>query len=185
MACALIDLDSTTGCNANEGGLTHSYVCKLSDISAVTITGDIISAITMASTGLWKKLQYDLDETSYFNETGARNNETGPVRLTQESFMKFGGLVKDYKEFSDDASECCKLVFIHVGVNGARRVQGLELDTSATGNFTGSKIRDTKITPNHLSGTGAEEARFEVFARGITRKAAPYTDLTDTEIEAL
>lgn len=185
MACALDDLDSTTGCNQNEGGLTHSYVAKLSDISAITVTSGIISAMTMASTGLWKKLQYDLDETSYFNETGARNNDTGPVRMTQESFMKFGGLVNAYKEFSDDASECCKLVFIHVHVNGARRVQGLEIDTSATGNKTGSKIRDTKITPNHFSGTGAEEARFEVFARGITRKAAPYTDLTDTEIEAL
>ena len=185
MACALTDLDSTTGCDQNEGGLTHSYVCKKSDISAITLTSGIISNFTMSSTGLWKKLQYDLDESSYFNETGARNNDTGPVRLTQESFLKFGGLVNDYKEFSDDATECCNLVFIHVHVNGARRVQGIEIDTAATGNFTGTKIRDTKITPNHMSGTGAEESRFEVFARGISRKAAPYTDLNDTEIEAL
>ena len=185
MACALVDLDSTTGCDQNEGGLTHSYVCKLSEISAVTAASGLITEITMVAPGSWKKLQYDLDETSFFNETGARNNDTGPVRLTQESFMKFGGNVVDYKLFSDDASECCKLVYIHVHVNGARRVQGLELDAAASGGFTGSKIRDTKITPSHLSGTGAEEARFEVFARGITRKAAPYTDLTDAEIEAL
>mgnify|MGYP003433616961 FL=1 len=185
MACAVTDLDSTSGCDQNEGGLTHSYVAKLADISAITLTSGVITAMTMASTGLWKRLDYDKDETSYFNETGARVNETGPQRLTQESFMKFGGLTSTYKTWSDDATDCCKLVFIHVHVNGARRVQGIEVDTSATGNLTGSKIRDTKVTTNHQSGTGAEESRFEAFARGITRKAAPYTDLTDTEIEAL
>ena len=185
MACALVALDSTTGCDTNEGGLTHSYVCKLENITAITLTTGVISAITMASTGLWKKLKYDLDETSYFNETGSRNNDTGPVRLAQEAFMKFAGNDQAYKTFSDDASECCKLVFIHVHVNGSRRVQGIEIDSSATGGFTGSKIRDTKITPNHMSGTGAEESRFELFVRGTTRKAAPYTSLTDSAIEAL
>ena len=185
MACALTALNSNTGCEQNEGGLVHSFVCKLADITAITLTSGVISNFTMASTGLWKKLEYDRDETSYFNETGDRVNETGPVRLTAEAFMKFGGLSSAYKTFSDDASECCDLVFVHVLVSGVRRVQGIEIDASATGGFTGTKIRRTKITPSHLSGTGAEESRMEIFARGISKKAAPYTSLTDAALEAL
>lgn len=185
MACGFTALNSTTACEANEGGITHSYVCKLADITAITLTTGVISAITMASTGLWKKLEYDKDETSYFNETGERVNETGPQRITQESFMKFGGLSNTYKTWSDDATDCCKNVFIHVHANGVRRVQGIEIDASASGGFTGSKIRDTKVTTNNMSGTGAEESRLEAFARGITRKAAPYTSLSDSAIEAL
>ena len=92
MACELTTLNSNTGCEQNEGGLVHSFVCKLADITAITLTSGVISNFTMASTGLWKKLEYDRDETSYFNETGERVNETGPVRLTAEAFMKFGAV---------------------------------------------------------------------------------------------
>lgn len=185
MACALAALNSTTGCPDNEGGLQHSYACKLADISAVTVTSGVITALTMASSGLFKKLVYDKNETSRFDQVGERTNEVGALRYNAEAFLSFGGMTESYKAWADDAADCCQLVFIHVLTNGKRVIQGIEIDASATGGFTGTKVRDTKIVPSQYSGTAADEARLEVLIRGRSKKQAPFTDLTDTEIEAL
>jgi len=185
MACALVALDSTSGCPDNEGGLQHSYVCKLSDITAITVTSGVISAITMSTTGLIKKLVYDKNETSYFNQVGERTNDTGALKYSAEALMSFGGMSSTYKSFADDMGDCCKLVFFHVLQNGSIVVQGIEIDTGATGNFTGTKVRDTKITPTQNSGTSAEEAALQIIVRGRSKKMAPFTSLTQAAIEAL
>ncbi len=185
MACALAALNSTTGCPDNEGGLQYSYVCKLSDITGITVTGNFISAITMSTTGLWKKLVYDKNETSRFDQVGERTNEVGALKYNQEAFLQFGGMSESYKAWADNAADCCQLVFIHVLTNGKLAVQGLEIDSGASGGFVGTKVRDTKIVPSAYSGTAAEEARLEVLVRGRSKQMAPFTDLTPTEIEAL
>lgn len=185
MACALVALDSTSGCPDNEGGLQHSYACKLSDITAITVTSGVISAITMSTTGLIKKLVYDKNETSYFNQVGERTNDTGALKYSAEALMSFGGMSSTYKSFADDMGDCCKLVFFHVLQNGSIVVQGIEIDTGATGNLTGTKVRDTKITPTQNSGTSAEEAALQIIVRGRSKKMAPFTSLTQAAIEAL
>jgi hypothetical protein len=185
MACALTALNSTTGCPDNEGGVQYSYVAKLEDITGITVTSEIISAITMSTTGLWKKLQYDKDSTAYFNQVGERINDTGPLRYNAEALLKFGGFSSSYKTFADGMGDCCKLVFIHVMTNGALVIQGLEIDAGATGGFTGTKSADTKATPTMSGDTANAEARLEVLVRGRSKKLAPFTDLTPTEIEAL
>jgi hypothetical protein len=185
MACALVALNSTTACPDNTGGLDYSYVCKLEDIEAITVTSGIVSALTMATTGLFKKLQYDKNDTSRFDQVGERTNETGAMRYNSEAFLQFGGMSSTYKTWADGAADCCALVFIHFLTSGVSVIQGIEIDSAATGGFTGTKIRDTKIVPSQMSGTAAEEARLEVLVRGRSKKLAPFTDLTATEIEAL
>lgn len=185
MACALVPLNSTTGCPDNEGGLQYSYVCKLSDITSITVASGIITAFSMSTTGLWKKLQYDKDETSYFNQTGERTNEIGALKYNAEAFLKFGGYSSAYKAWADDAADCCLLVFYHVMTNGTYVIQGLEIDAGATGGFTGTKVRDTKITPSSMGGTAAEDSRLEVLVRGRSKKQAPFTSVTPAAIEAL
>ena len=185
MACALVALNSTTGCPNNEGGLTHSWVCKLSDITAITVVSDVITNMTMSTTGLWKRLDYDKNETSKFDQTGERTNDIGGLKYTAEAFLSFGGISSTYKSWADNAADCCQLVFIHVTTSGQRLVQGIEIDAAATGGVTGTKVRDTKITPSQFSGTAAEEARLEVLVRGRTRLLAPFTSLTDIAIAAL
>ena len=69
--------------------------------------------------------------------------------------------------------------------NGQIAVQGLEVDAAATGGFTGTKIRDTKVTPTQSSNTSAEEAFLQYLVRGSAKKLAPFTTLTDSAIEAL
>ena len=82
-------------------------------------------------------------------------------------------------------STLCQLVFLHVLTNGQIAVQGLEIDANATGGFTGTKIRDTKVTPTQSSNTSAEEAFLQFLVRGTSKHVAPFTDLTPAEIEAL
>lgn len=185
MACTLTALNSVTGCPDNTGGLQYSYVANLSDIASITATGNLITAMTMDSTGLWKKLQYDKNDTSYFNQPGARFNDIGALTYPQEALLQFGGFNAAADLIADGAAECCQLVFIHVLTNGQLVVQGLEIDAAAVGGFTGTKIRDTKITPSQLSNTTADEASLQYLIRGTSKHVAPFTDLTPTEIEAL
>ena len=185
MACTLTALNSTTGCPDNTGGLQYSYVCNLADISSITNTANLITAFTMASTGLWKKLQYDKNDTSYFNQPGQRLNDIGALSYPQEALLQFGGFNAAAAVIADGASDCCQLVFIHVLTNGQFVVQGLEVDAAATGGFTGTKLRDTKVTPTQSTNTAAEEAYLQYLVRGTAKHMAPFTDLTAAEIEAL
>lgn len=185
MACALTALNSTTGCPDNTGGLQYSYYTLLENIASVTATGNLITAITMSGATDWEKLEYDKNDTSYFNQPGARLNDIGALTYPQEALLQFGGFTAAYGLAADATGDCCRLVFIHVLTNGQRVVQGIELDAAATGGFTGSKIRDTKVTPTQNSNTAAEEAFLQYLVRGTTKHLAPFTDLTDAEIEAL
>ncbi len=185
MACALTALNSTTGCPDNTGGIQYSYYTLIENIASVTATDNLITAITMSGATDWEKLEYDKNETSYFNQPGERVNDIGALRYPQEALLQFGGFNAAYALAADSTSDCCKLVFIHVLTNGQRVVQGIELDAAATGGFTGTKIRDTKVTPTMNSNTAAEEAFLQYLVRGTSKKLAPFTDLTDAEIEAL
>jgi len=185
MPCGFTALNSTVGCPDNEGGAQYAWAAKLEDITAVTDTAGQISNFTMASVGLWKRLDFDKDSTSFFNQTGERINETGPLRYNAEGLMKFGGHSQAYKAWADDAGDCCKIVIIWVLTNGNRVIQGIEIDAAATGGFTGTKSRDTKGTPSMLSGTSDEEARLEMSIGGRNKQLAPFTTLTDTALAAL
>ena len=185
MACALSALNSTTGCPDNTGGIAYSYYTLLANIATVTATNNVISAMTMNGATDWEKLEYDKNDTSYFNQPGQRFNDIGALTYPQEALLQFGGFNNTYGLAADSTGDCCQLVFIHVLTNGSRVVQGLELDATATGGFTGTKIRDTKVTPTQNSNTAAEEAFLQYLIRGTAKKLAPFTTLTDTAIEAL
>lgn len=185
MACTLTALNSTTGCPDNTGGLQYSYYTLLSNIATVTVTGNVITAMTMNGATDWEKLEYDKNDTSYFNQPGARFNDIGALSYPQEALLQFGGFNATFGAAADATGDCCQLVFIHVLTNGSRVVQGLELDATATGGFTGSKIRDTKVTPTMNSNTAAEEGYLQYLVRGTTKHLAPFTTLSDTAIEAL
>ena len=185
MACTLTALNSVTGCPDNTGGIQYSYYTLLANIATVTATNNVITAMTMSGATDWEKLEYDKNDTSYFNETGERLNDVGALAYAQEALLQFGGFNNTFGLAADNTSDCCQLVFIHVLTNGNKVVQGLELDAAATGGFTGTKLRDTKVTPTFNTNTSAEEAFLQYLARGRAKKLAPFTTLTDAAIEAL
>ena len=185
MACTLTALNSTTGCPDNTGGLQYSYYTLLANIATVTVTGNVITAMTMNGAVDWEKLSYDKNDTSYFNQVGARFNDIGAVSYPQEALLQFGGISNTFGVAADNTGDCCQLVFIHILTNGQFIVQGLEIDAAATGGFTGTKLRDTKVTLTQNSNTAAEEAYLQYLIRGTSKHLAPFTDLTDAEIVAL
>lgn len=184
MPCSLVALNSVATCVNDGGGIARSFICNLADITAVTLTSGVISGFTMASTGLWKKLDYDKDDTAYFNQVGARANAGAPYIATQTAFLKFKGLSSAYTIAANNMKDCCNIVVIHVLSNGTRFVQGIEIDSTAVGGFVGSKT-DTRIIPSAMSDTGANQARLEMLIEGNTFSLAPSTSLTDAAINAL
>lgn len=184
MACSVAALSSVGTCNNDGGGIARSFMCKLADITAVTLTSGVISNFTMASTGLWKALAYDKDDTAYFNQVGARAAAGAPYIATQTAFLKFKGISSTYVTTSNAMKDCCNVVVIHVLNNGERLVQGIELDSTAVGGFVSSKT-DTRVIPSLMSDTGANQARLELLVEGTTFNLSPVTDLTDSEILAL
>lgn len=183
MACDVVAINSGGSCIDAEGGITHSYCVSLEYITSVTATGNVISAITMGTPNKWVRLDYDKDGTAFYNQTGQRNGR----RLTylQQAFLKFAGLDETYAAAAEIFGKCCQLVFVHVLTNGKRVVQGIELDSTATGGFVSTKIADTKATPNLLTDTSENEARMEFNIEGTAKIPSPFTTLTDSAIEAL
>ncbi len=184
MACSLTALNSVATCVNDGGGIARSFICNLADITAITLTSGVISGFTMASTGLWKKLDYDKDDTAYFNQVGARANAGAPFIATQTAFLKFKGMSNTYITVANNMKDCCNVVAIHVLNNGVRLVQGIEIDSTAVGGFVGSKT-DTRVIPSAMSDTGANQARLELLLEGTTFSLSPSTSLTDSAIAAL
>jgi hypothetical protein len=184
MACGITSLSSVATCNNDIGGIARSFMCNLADITAVTLTSGVISGFTMASTGLWKQMTYDKDDTAYYNQTGARANPGAPLVATQTSFLKFKGMSSAYITAANAAKDCCNVVLIHVLNNGARIVQGIVIDATAVGGFSGTKT-DTRVTPSVMSDTGANQSRLEYLIEGTAYDFSPTTSLTDSAILAL
>jgi len=183
MPVTVLAIDAGGACDQVDGGISHSYYVDRDFITGVTATGNLITAMTMSTPGKWARLDYDRDQTSFYNQVGARNGKR--ISYTQTAFLKFAGYTQLYASTADLAKSACKLVFIHVMTNGARVIQGLELDATAVGGIDGSKIQDTRVVPTLNTDTSANEARLEFNIEGQSKSLSPFTDLTDTEIEAL
>lgn len=184
MSCAIVAINSGQDCGLIEGGILYSYATKKSNITAVTIDGsNLITAITMTGVGLWKKLEYDTDNTSLYEEPGTRNGNR--ITFAQKAFMKFKGFTAAYREAANNAKDCCDVVVIHRLATGEAVVQGIELSSTAVGGFTRTKVLETRIVPTRTTDTGQNEPRLELSVEGTSNHLAPHTDLTDTEIEAL
>ncbi len=183
MVCNLLDLDNQVDCPVSDGGIVESRVAECVDITDVTIealTG-IITGFTMATTGLWKKLVYDDDDTAFFNQEGVRvgNKHT----FTQTGFMKFAGVNNDKRLVVEGLTPCCCLVAVHFLSNGTAVVQGLENFATITTWRTSKK--KAKVTANVLTDTAANEDRVEFNFISESRNSAMFTDLTPAELDAL
>jgi len=183
MACGVEPIDSGQDCGLIEGGILYSYATKKSNITAITHTAELITAITMTGVGLWEKWAYDTDNTSLFEEPGTRNGNR--ITFAQRAFMKFKGYTTAYRSAANKAKDCCDMVVIHRLANGEAVIQGIEISATAVGGFTKTKVLETRVIPTRTTDTGQNEPRLEFSVEGTANNLAPHTDLTDTEIEAL
>lgn len=183
MPCDVVNLSTVTDCSGTEGGIIYSFYVSAEYISAATFTAGVLSNLTMTAVGKIKRLDYNRDGVPYYNQTGQRNNKR--LSYQQAAMMPFSGISKAGIDAASLAGSCCRLVFIHVLTSGLRVVQGMEVDTGAVGGFTGTKVRDTVLTPSILSDTSANEARMEFMVQGEARTPSFTTSLTDAAIAAL
>ena len=181
MACGLDDITIAANCEVN-GGIIKSVGCKFTDITTVTLTSGVVSNFTMASTGLWKEYGYSLDATARFGTPGTRNGN----RLTYEqtAFMKFPSVTEALLLASDNAAQCCDVVFVHFLANGTKIVQGLER-IAATGSPVRTTNQSTRIVPNADTGVATEESRTEWTIQGNANTLPMTTSLTEAALLAL
>lgn len=182
MACGITAISSSTDCAANQGGIIYSFACKFSDITSVTVTSNVISGLTMASTGLWKRFDYDLNNTANFNQVGALNGNR--FTIEQTSFMSFRGITAAYILAANTASECCDTVWIHFLANGLAIVQGIEF-LAASGAPDKSANRSTRIVPTVNTDVALNEARVEYTVAGSSNTFGQTTSLNAAAIAAL
>ena len=182
MACGITALSSSTDCAANQGGLLYSFACKFSDITSVTITTNVISGLTMSTTGLLKRFDYDLNHTANYNQVGSLNGNR--FTIEQTSAMQFRGITSAYIIASNSASECCDTVWFHFLANGICVVQGIEFQ-AATGAPIRSANRSTRIIPTINTDVALNEARVEYSVAGSSNTFSQTSSLTATALAAL
>lgn len=166
MACTLLPIDNSV-CAVSDGGIRVSYVAPLSNLTAITLTGGEVSALTV--TGGFEKFIYDDDDTAYFNQVGERSNLKHTY--TQTAFLKFAGINQAKRAAVEAMTACCEgLVAVHILNNGETLIQGVE-ETAATPFFKRSKKR-LQATVSIMTGTGAEEDRVELQLISTSLKSA-------------
>ncbi len=182
MDCTLVALDNSD-CSQADGGIYKSYVAECAGITAVTLDANgQITALTMSTTGLWKKWIYDgEDDTAFYNQVGVRTGNKHTYTGTM--FSKFSGLSNDKRKFVEGLTPCCCLVAIHFLNNGLKVVQGIE-NIVALNDWRFSR-KPVKATVSVLTDTNAGEDRIEVQLINESKNSAPYTTLTAAAIEAL
>lgn len=184
MACGITALSSNSSCALVQGGILYSYGIKKSDISSITFTSGLITAMTLGVGAGFVKLEYDIDNTALFEQPATRNGNI--ITHAQRAFMKFKGLFTAAgRAWAQAAQECCDMVLIHRMATGEAVVQGVEESAVAVAGFTGTQSVSTRWVGNMTTDVGGAESRLEGEFQGVAYAYAPLTDLTDSEIEAL
>ena len=143
MACSQTLNGLVRDCNANAGGVKAVYIANTDDVTAVTLTSNAISAITMASGKKFKKYyfkrgQASLTSTPQFNEAGEYAGEQSVLAMT---FLR----QDTTKRLEMVALSVSELVVIVEDANGTFWYLGYDRPVMRTGgeSGTGAAITDT------------------------------------------
>lgn len=180
----LTDITAVASCE-DDGGLAYSYVAPLSKLSAITVTSGVITGMTMTAAGEWAKYTYDSDGTAVYAQPGTRSTTGRGRTFAQQADFKFSGITAAYIAAANAAGLKCPVVVIHVLNNGMRLVQGIEVQSGATGGFVKSKVLEALVVPSMTSGLSTESSNMSFSITSTSRSLSVSTDLTDSEIEAL
>jgi len=186
MSCEIEDIDRRSDCPDSAGGVDVTALIDGKFIEDLTFNGNLVANVTLDSAGEFAFLYADKDDTSYFNSTGERPNESNNHRYNDEYFGKFDGVDDETGDKVDKLAGCCNVVAFHFLNNGTCRVQGIErvIDPPVGAKQWRFSQRQNKATINVMSGTGAENNRAEVFLKSVSRNLS-FSDLSVEDLEAL
>ena len=87
MACSTVLTGIALDC-ANAGGIKKVYIAPIADVSAVTATAGVISAITMVDTKKFKEYSFRKN-TASLTKTATKDDAAGTSFVTSEVALKF------------------------------------------------------------------------------------------------
>lgn len=88
MACSSTLTGIALDC-ANVGGITEVYICRTTDIQTITVTANVITAITLASAGEDFKTYRFRRGTSNYTAEASKDEAAGTSFVTSNVAMKF------------------------------------------------------------------------------------------------
>lgn len=88
MPCSITLSGIAKDCAPNMGGIVEVYIANFSDVTNVTVTGDKISAITMAQSAKFKAYAFHKN-TGSLTSTLTKDNASGIAFVTSELLLQF------------------------------------------------------------------------------------------------
>lgn len=88
MACAQVFSGITNDCGNNMGGILEVFLANAADVDAVTITDNMVTAITMAASAKFKRYQFAA-QTGSMNSNYSIDYTTGTKYVTTDLTMIF------------------------------------------------------------------------------------------------
>lgn len=181
MACALADMLGSD-CPAVDGGIYVAFAIEGANISDITISSGVITGITLASSEVFYRFEFDRDNTGYYNQTGQRSTLRNHT-YQQEAFMKFAGVSATRVASAHGTVDCCNLVWIYFLNNGQiGYVQGIEVIDDSTWRFSKQSAR---TLVNIMSDTDENEDRVEITVQSLANYPSSSTDLDIAAVDAL
>lgn len=180
--CTIVGLNQNN-CAEGDGGVRKTFICSATDITDITFdVNNQITGFTMATTGKWKKFQFDTDnDAAYMNQTGTRTNNKHI--FDQETLMPFSGLTNDLRTVAMGLIRCCALVAITFTSNKKAMVQGITWDETLEEWDTSKK--KAKATADFNTQTGADNDLMNIRINSQDSQLACFTTLTETALLAL
>lgn len=167
-------------CSKFIGGLRATYAIDWLDVDTATVTAGVLTAITLKAGKGMVKIEGDDDNTSFYNQEGAR--EGNAYRNTQSAFIKFTGLTNAKVVAANHSKGVLKGLYIHLLNDGSLHVQGGELNVDGT--LLIPSFQGAKLNPSAKSNTGEGESALEYNIQSVSGDLVP-TSMTVAALDAL
>lgn len=181
LVCKLEGLiQASADCTKFIGGLRTTYAIDWLDVATAPVVNDVLTTITLKAGKAMVKIEGDDDNTSFYNQEGAR--EGNAYRNTQSAFIKFTGLTNAKVVAANHSKGVLKGLYIHILNDGSIHVQGGELNS--TGNALIPSFQGAKLNPSAKSNTGEGESALEYNIQSVSGDLVP-TSMTVAALDAL
>lgn len=136
MACTQTLSGLTRDCSNSMGGVKEVYIANFDDVSSVTITADIITAIAMVDTAKFKKYSFR-PQTAELVMTPQINSENGVAYIQSVLTLQFAKM-DTTKRLEINALALGDLAIIVVDNNGKKWYLGKDAPVVASGGDSGT-----------------------------------------------
>lgn len=156
MSCVQTLSGLARDCNSNMGGIIEALIAPFDDVTAVTVTNNVISAITMASSKKFKKYNFNKN-TGNLTSTYNIDPASGVRYVTSELLMLFNRM-ETTKRVEITALAMSDLAVIVKDANGKYWYLGKDepVNASASDGQTGTARGDTNRYSITLQDTSLE-----------------------------